>query len=58
MRSGEAHESNRGGTPGWRARGARCGRFGVSRTGDSATEFQDAVILAPFGEVELESLGG
>ena len=35
------------------------GAVAFSRTGDPATgEFQDAVILARFGEVDLESLGG
>ena len=34
------------------------GALAFSRTGDPATdEFQDAVILARFGEVDLDSLG-
>jgi hypothetical protein len=34
------------------------GAVAFSRTGDPATgEFQDAVILARFGEVDLDSLG-
>ena len=34
------------------------GALAFSRTGDPATgEFQDAVILARFGEVDLNSLG-
>ena len=34
------------------------GAWAFSRTGDPATgEFQDAVILARFGEVDLNSLG-
>ena len=34
------------------------GALMFSRTGDPATgEFQDAVILARFGEVDLDSLG-
>ena len=34
------------------------GALALSRTGDPATgEFQDAVILARFGEVDLDSLG-
>ena len=61
LKPNEAQEvmtSNRGRTPGSRGRAGTYGRFGFSRTGDPETgEFQDAVILARFGEVDLGSLG-
>ena len=41
-----------------RARPRTRGALAFSRTGDPTTgEFQDAVILAQFGEVDLDSLG-
>jgi hypothetical protein len=58
LKLGEAHEvlsPTRGGMPGSRARARtrrRCGVFTYRRSDDS--EFQGAVILAQFGEVDLD----
>jgi hypothetical protein len=61
LRPGEAHEAMSPIVAERRARALaleHAGTLAFSRTGDPATgDFQDAVILARFGEVDLDSLG-
>jgi hypothetical protein len=61
LKPGEAREVMSPVVAGRRARALaleHAGALAFSRTGESTTgEFQDAVVLARFGEVDLDSLG-
>lgn len=62
LKPGEAQEATSAGAAERRARSLaveHAGAVAFSRTGDPATgEFEDAVVLAQFGDVDLNALSG